>query len=83
MSKTAALPPIIYGVVHLLGWWHQFPTPNEEMLWHVSLIVVTCSGLILVLFLWSIDLMTDLFGVYMMPAIHMIASGILAVVSFQ
>ena len=83
VSRAAAISPIIYGVIHTLAWSHQFPTPSEEMLWRVSSIIVTCSGVIIVVLIWSINSMTDLFALYLMPIIHMIASGFLIGESFR
>ena len=49
-----AASPILYGLIHLLGWNHQFPTPLERRLWRVSSVVVTCPGLVGVsLLLWE------------------------------
>jgi len=43
------ISPILYGLVHFLAWSDQFPTPLEHLLWRVSSVVVTCSGLAAVL----------------------------------
>ena len=40
-----AVSPALYGVIHFLAWNDQFPTPLERVLWRVSSVVVTCSGI--------------------------------------
>jgi len=40
-----AVSPALYGVIHFLAWNDHFPTPLERVLWHVSLVVVTCLGI--------------------------------------
>ncbi len=46
-SITIAIPPILYGIVHLLAWSVQFPTTLDQLLWRVSSVVITCSGLVI------------------------------------
>ena len=43
---SIAIAPILYGLMHFLAWSDQFPTPLERLLWRVSSLVVTCSGLV-------------------------------------
>ena len=43
---TLCICPIIYGLPHFLAWSDQFPTPLERLLWRISSLVVTCSGLV-------------------------------------
>ena len=38
---------LFYGLIHLLALNDQFPTPLERLLWLVSSVVVTCSGLVM------------------------------------
>jgi hypothetical protein len=45
---TSAISPILYGLVHFLAWSDQFPTPLEQLFWHISSVVVMCSGLTIV-----------------------------------
>ena len=49
---TAAFSPIIYGLVHFLAWNDHFPGPLESQLWRVSSVVVTCSGLVALCYLF-------------------------------
>ena len=55
VSRSVAVSPIFYGLVHFLGWCGNFPTPVERRLWQVSSVVVTFSGLLWV----SLALLTD------------------------
>jgi len=91
--------PILYGLVHFLAWSDQFPTPLEHLLWRVSSVVVTCSGLaaILTLFIFlyferfeddhtNIALVIGLMLgciVIAAPLAHIFASGFLLVESFR
>jgi hypothetical protein len=43
---SVAISPILYGLVHFVGWVGNFPTPLERRLWHLSSVVVTFSGLV-------------------------------------
>lgn len=49
ISRSVATSPLLYGLVHFLGWGGNFPTPLERRLWHASSVVVTFSGLLWVL----------------------------------
>ena len=55
ISRSVAISPLLYGLVHFLGWGSNFPTPLERQLWHGCSIVVTFSGLLWV----SLSLLTD------------------------
>ena len=44
--KVTAICQIVYAPIYFLGWNSKFPTPMEELVWRVSSIVVTCSGLV-------------------------------------
>jgi hypothetical protein len=94
---TLAVSPILYGLVHLLAWGEQFPTPLERLLWRVSSFVVTCSGLVgfVVSFaaqclyearIVSEDIFEVLAGVvyvFVTPLVHVLASGFLIAESFR
>ena len=94
---TGAISPIFYGLVHFLAWSDNFPTPLERLLWRVSSIIVTCSGLVIVLVGWSglwVDEVpnstlrsTFNIPVYVMfimtIVVHTLASGFLSVGSFR
>jgi len=54
MAMSMVLPTILYGIVHFLAWSVQFPTALERSLWRASSFVVTCSGLVALLLLWSL-----------------------------
>jgi len=95
MAMTIIISPILYSLVHFLAWGNQFPTPLERLLWQVSSLVVTCSGLteVYVGFIraWSgesdtisgkiIDAFTVLTGIMILIA-HILASGFLIVEGF-
>ncbi len=36
--------PIIYGVLHFLGWHAQFPTTTERLLWRIAAVGVASSA---------------------------------------
>ena len=89
---AAAISPILYGPIHFLGWNGNFPTPLERLLWRVSSIVVTCSGLVgfsVLFFFMMLDrlskfrlrfyVLADILSIAVIPAIHMLASGFLIV----
>ena len=90
---SVAIAPILYGLVHLLAWSDQFPTPLEQQLWHVSSFVVTCSGLVEVFFMVLSDKWLDkryriLDGIVIVlmlvvPLAHVLASGFLIVESVR
>ena len=46
VSITLAISPMLYGLVHLLAWNEQFPTPPERLFWRVCSFMVSCSGLV-------------------------------------
>jgi len=90
------ISPILFGIVHFLAWGGRIPTPLERLLWLVSSLVVTCSGLAQVSVLhlgerWEYsDTITGkiahvfivLMGL-MIPFAHILASGFLIVESFR
>ena len=91
---TIAISPTLYGLVHFLAWGDRFPTPLERLLWWVSSLVVTCSGLVeaiaLLIGKWGDyneihDSIIVVLGMSMMiiPFAHIIASGFLIVESFR
>ena len=90
---TMAISPILYGVVHFLAWNDQFPTPLEQLLWHVSSLVVTCSGLVevfaILILEWlgsRYDFLPELFIfslAVVTPLAHVLASGFLIVESVR
>ena len=43
---AVAVSPVLYGVIHFLAWNDDFPTPLERVLWRVSSVLITCSGLV-------------------------------------
>ena len=95
LSSSIAISPILYGLLHVLAWSDQFPTPLERLLWRVSSLTVTCSGLVGVLtcLCWisseglskkSMRILT--LGVFatvtfLAPLAHVLASGFLLVES--
>ena len=97
LLTTWAISPIVYGLVHFLAWSDHFPTPLEWLLWRVSSVVVTCSGLVAVsvsfVFLWLkvMNVTTkntfNFLGIsvlfIIMPITHVLASGFLIVESFR
>ena len=92
---SAAVSPILYGLVHFVAWNDQFPTPLERLLWRVSSFVVSCSGLVEVLAVestvwvehrWKIvgSILYFLGGsivLFVVPIAHVLASGFLIVES--
>ena len=89
-----AISPIVYGLMHFLAWNEHFPTPLESLLWHVSSVVVTCSGLVAVswfcVFGWLGDSTTDAISYFgwavcfvTIPIAHVVASGFLIGESFR
>ena len=96
-AAIMAVCTILYGVIHLLAWGDQFPTTLEGLLWRVSSVVVTCSGLVGVTVTWCIlryDTSQPGFvptlislilwsSVFIIPIVHMVASGFLIVESFR
>ena len=59
---------VIFGGIHCAGWFFDFPSSDEAMLWRVSSAVLTVSALLLplnlVLLLWRFfaDFQSDRFG---------------------
>jgi len=47
MTTAVAISPVLYGLVHMLGWNTNFPTPLECLAWRVSSIAVISSGIAL------------------------------------
>ena len=86
VSLAAAISPILYGPIHFLAWNDHFPTPMERLLWRVSSIVVTCSGLVGVCVAYFVRSGSDGPGIILsfvvIPAMHILASGYLIVASF-
>ena len=95
LPMAAAISPILYGPIHFLAWNDNFPTSMERLLWRVSSIVVTCSGLVGVCMLFffmmlhelysklGFDVFANVMSVAIIPAFHMLASGFLLVESFR
>jgi len=46
MLIAVAVSPALYGVIHFLAWNDHFPTSLEHVLWRVSSVMVTCSGIV-------------------------------------
>ena len=91
---TIAVSPILYGLLHFLAWSDQFPTPLERLLWHISSVVVTCSGLVEVVVVYFARWLTHLHPILNSPIIvatltctvplaHVLASGFLIVESVR
>ena len=95
MLVATIICQIFYAPIHFLAWNGNFPTPLERLLWRVSSIVVTCSGLVgvcLLLFLMMLhhldsrrgfDVLANVMTVAVVPAVHMFASGFLNIESFR
>ena len=93
---AVAISPMLYGPIHFLAWNDNFPTSMEGLLWRVSSIVVTCSGLgtvcvsiffVILATLFSTSNEVDALVLFMLSfviaAAHMLASGYLIVQSFR
>ena len=91
-----AIYPMFSGAIYFLAWNGSFPTPMERLLWRVSSIVITCSGLVGVsvpYFLMRLndllnsrlrlDILAKMMSVTIIPAIHILASGFLIVESIR
>ena len=85
-----AVSPILYGLVHFLAWSDQFPTPLERLLWRVSSLVVTCSGLVgvsvgYIVLEWLDEISGVAFSILavVVPLYHVLASGCLIVESVR
>ena len=95
VSIAAVISPILYGSLHFLAWNNNFPTPLERLLWRVSSVVVTCSGLVgvsVLFFLMMLDRLSEsrrgphVFAGIMaivIQAIHVVASGFLNIESLR
>ncbi|KAK0105190.1 hypothetical protein ONS95_004414 [Cadophora gregata] len=46
MGMTLWLATMIYGGVHIAAWNEYFPTETERLLWHLSSVYITRSGLL-------------------------------------
>ena len=84
---TAAISPIVYGLVHCLAWSDKFPTPREQSLWRFSSVVITCSGLMFTFNGWVLSAIdngcrTKALAV-IIPIAHLLASGFLLVESLR
>ena len=89
---SVAIAPILYGLVHLLAWSDQFPTPLERQLWRISSFVVTCSGLVEVFMVVSAEWLEErcktLYGIILglilvVSLAYVLASGFLIVESIR
>ena len=89
-----AVSPALYGVIHFLAWNDHFPTPLERVLWRVSSVVVTCSGIVGIPlssasnvignhFSGAIFVGTTVFTFLLTPTAHVVSSGFLIVESFR
>jgi len=43
--------PLLYGLLHFLGWNEVFPSPLEHLLWTISTVTVTSAGFLCILVL--------------------------------
>ncbi|KLO06921.1 hypothetical protein SCHPADRAFT_672859 [Schizopora paradoxa] len=41
---SLSVTPLLYGSLHLLGWWKQFPSSAEQIVWRVATVVAMSSG---------------------------------------
>jgi len=93
-SIAMAVSPALYGVIHFLAWNDHFPTPLERVLWRVSSVVVTCSGIVGIPLTLGFDAIGNhfsgeifvkmgLFTLFLTPAVHVVSSGFLIVESFR
>ena len=92
---SVAISPMLYGLVHLLAWNDQFPTPLEQQLWRVSSFVVSCSGLVEVFLVLSGEPLEKRYGIariiynvlgaffFVVPIAHVLASGFLIIESVR
>jgi len=85
-----AVCPVLYGVIHFLAWNEQFPTPLERVLWRVSSVVVTCSGIPLSVasedligFSSAIFVGMTVFTLLLIPTAYVVSSGFLLVESLR
>jgi hypothetical protein len=96
---SVAVAPILYGLVHFLGWGGNFPTPLERLLWHASSVVLTLSGLLWVSLsllarayfdqlkkYWPrfiLGIVFVLLVLVVIPLAYILASGFLVIESFR
>jgi len=94
---TIAVSPVIYGILHFLAWNDHFPTPLERVLWRVSSVVVTCSGIVGIPLAVALNAIGDnlsgtlkaisitmaAFTGFLTPTVHIVSSGFLIVESFR
>ena len=93
---ATAISPMFYGPIYFMAWNGNFPTPMERLLWRVSSMVITFSGLVgvsVIYFLMGLnvlsksrlklDVLANIMSVAVIPAIHILASGFLIVESFR
>ena len=96
VPMATVISPMFYGSIYFLAWNGNFPTPMEQLLWRVSSMVITCSGLVGVSVLYfleelnvlsksrlKLDVLANIMSVAVIPAIHILASGFLIVESFR
>jgi hypothetical protein len=48
-SATSALLAVVFGGVHCLAWWFQFPTWQEQMMWKISSAILVLVPIFFVL----------------------------------
>jgi len=88
-----AVSPVLYGVIHFLAWNEHFPTRLERLLWRVSSVVVTCSGIVgiplgitsgvIIDHSSGVILVGAVFITLLPPTAHVVSSGFLIVESFR
>jgi len=83
-----AVSPVLYGVIHFLAWNDHFPTPLERVLWRVSSVVVTFSGIVGIPLTIALSAFPSgqLLGwapLILTPTTHVVSSGFLIVESFR
>ena len=80
---------LFYGLIHLLAFSDQFPTPLERLLWLVSSVVVMCSGLVMSLLVRLMDMnntiLSNTSGITILSLlpVYIFASGFLLGESFR
>ena len=86
---SMAISCLVYGLIHLLALNVHFPTPLERLLWLVSLVVVACSGLVVVLLEWFGRMYIPILGItsyiakLLVPLAYICTSGFLLGESFR
>jgi len=85
-----AVSPVLYGVIHFLAWNDHFTSPLARVLWRVSSVVVTCSGIVGIVlslvsnvFSGAMFVSMAIFAVYLIPTAHVVSSGFLIVESVR